>query len=278
VNPRIAVIIPCFNDGELAREAVRSVNETEPIELVVIDDGSTEKATRAALDRLSSEGTRLIRHAENKGLWAARMTGLRATTARYVFPLDADDLAVSGALPTMADLLDASPDAALCFGDYLEFGGRSLVRAVPEWLDPYRVAYTNEYPTSALFRRSVLESVGGWRPSEVAQGFEDWDLWMTLAESGALGVHASAGFLTYRHRIRNGMFVAARPHRSQLYRDLRQRHPALFRDIGRHRRRSDLSSVRKFLYPFVYGSRPRFHFEPRVKSLLDRLGIWTLRR
>jgi glycosyltransferase involved in cell wall biosynthesis len=283
VGPRIAVIIPCYNDGDLVGETVRSVNESEPVEVAIIDDGSTDVSTREVLDRLSSQGTRVIRHEQNRGLPAARMTGLKETEAPYVFPLDADDLAVPGALPAMADLLDNSPDAALCYGDYLEFGGRPLVRAVPEWLDPYRVAYTNEYPTSALFRRSVLESVGGWKPvlgSEIRSEdfYEDWNLWMTLAESGAVGIHAGAGFPTYQHRIRKGMTVAARELKPQLYRALRERHPALFEEIHSHRKRSDLSPIRKLLYPVVYGGRPRFRFEPRVKSLLDRLGIWTLRR
>ena len=55
---RVAVIIPCFNDGPLVREAVESVVEDEPIEIVVVDDASTDRTTVALLDeanRISSE-------------------------------------------------------------------------------------------------------------------------------------------------------------------------------------------------------------------------------
>ena len=77
--PRIAVIVPCFNDGELVAEAVSSVIEREPVELVVVDDASSDARTAEVLDRLRREGVPVVRHARNLGLPAARMTGLRAS-------------------------------------------------------------------------------------------------------------------------------------------------------------------------------------------------------
>lgn len=276
INARVAVVIPCYNDGELACEAARSVEEDEPVELVVVDDGS-DRATVEDLDQLAQEGVQVVRHDRNRRPAAARMTGLRVTSAPYVFPLDADDMAVAGSLSLMADRLDAEREAAVCFGDYLEFGTHELVRAVPSRLDPYRVAYTNEYPVSALFRRSVLESVGGWR--DTGYGYEDWGLWMTLAEKGALGVHVGREIPTYRRRLHGDRrLTTSRKNHLQCYRVLRRRHPSLFADIRAHRRRSDLSPIRKLLYPFIYGGRPRFAFEARIKAWLDRCGIWTLRR
>ena len=178
--PRIAVVIPCFNDGEFVRQAVESVKEDEPIELVVVDDASTDPATHAEIDALEAEGVRVLRHEQNRGLSGARMTGVNATTAPYVFPLDSDDMSIPGALGSMADRLDSTPGAALAFGDYLEFGGKELIRAVPAHLDPYRLAYTNEYPGLSMLRRETLEQVGGWTAERM---YEDWDLWMTLAEA-----------------------------------------------------------------------------------------------
>jgi glycosyltransferase involved in cell wall biosynthesis len=229
------------------------------------------------LEGLRAAGVEVLRHEQNRGLANARNTGLAAARTPYVFPLDADDLAVEGALAWMADRLDEHPDAAVCFGDYLEFGTHELVRAVPARLDPYRVAYTNEYPVAALFRRAVLEGLGGWRKG--AAGYEDWHLWMTLAEQGYSGVHAGEGVLTFRRRLHGERMLAEakRQHR-RLYGGLRDDHPRLFGEIRMHRRSSDLSLSRKFLYPLVYGGRPRFRFEQSVKRKLDRLGIWTLRR
>lgn len=277
---RVAVLVPCFNDGALVTEAVASARGgPEPVELVVIDDGSSDPGTLRVLDDLGADGVRVL-HQANTGLPGARMAGLAATTAPYVFPLDADDLLVAETLPRMADALDADPAAAVCFGDYVEFGPsrpEDLVRAVPERLDPYRVAYTNEYPVSALFRRSALLAVGGWKP--IRLGYEDWDLWMSLVEAGHAGVHVGPGLLTYRRRLHGErMLTTAKRNHRELYRTLRGRHPKLFAEIGEHRRRSDLSPLRRTLYPYVYGGRRRWGFERHVKALLDRLRIWTLRR
>jgi glycosyltransferase involved in cell wall biosynthesis len=274
---RVAVVVPCHNDGRYLLEVLGSVDESEPVEIVVVDDCSTDPETIAIFDQIEADGVRVCRHTENRGPAASRNTGVEVATAPYIFPLDADDLAISGALTAMADCLDAAPDAAVCFGDYIEFGDHITVRAVPERLDAYRLAYTNEYPVSSLFRRSALEAVGGWR--HIGAGYEDWDLWMTLVEHGYSGVHLGQGRLTYRRRLHGARMLttAKRSHRS-LYLRLKSDHPALFGDIDRHRAQSDLSPLRKFLYPRVYGGRRRFTFESRVKHLLDRWGIWTLRR
>ena len=276
---RVAGIVPTYGDGELAAEAVASIDEDEPVEIVVVDDGSPDDATRRALDGL--DGARVIRHDQNRGLIAARMTGLAETTAPYVFPLDADDQAIPGALSAMADVLDSTPDLDVCFGDYVEFETQNVVRAVPDILDPFRLAYTNEYPVSALFRRTALEAVDGWRAAGFAEpAYADWNLWIALAESGARGAHLGRGRLTFRKRFHEGrMLDEARRRHHLMYRDLRRAHPALFDDLATHRRRSDLTLPRKLLYPIVYGRRRRLpRFERKVKLFLDRLGVWTLKR
>jgi glycosyltransferase involved in cell wall biosynthesis len=277
---RVAVLIPCFDDGALTAEAVASVREDEPIEIVVIDDASSDPETLAVLGELERAGVRVARHEDNRGVGEARMTGLAASSAPFVFPLDSDDLAVPGSLAAMADILGADPGAAVCFGDYDEFGESRIVRAVPDRIDPYRLAYINEYPISSLFRRSWLERVGGWRGGGyTGRSYEDWNLWMALAEAGARGIHAGPELVVYRRRLHGARKLqAGKRHHRELYRQLRAAHPRLFADLGAHRRASDLAPGRRLLYPLVYGARRRFPFEARIKRLLDRAGIWTLRR
>jgi glycosyltransferase involved in cell wall biosynthesis len=279
-HERVAVVIPCFNDGPLVRAAVESVAEPEPVELVVVDDCSEDAETLRVLGGLEAHGVRVLHAEKNRGAAGARSIGLRATSARFVFPLDADDLAIAGTITDMADCLDRHPRAAACFGDYAEFGDTNLVRAVPDRLDPYRIAYTNEYPISSLFRRTVLEEIGGWEGNGYAEtGYEDWNLWMTLAERADECVHLGHGRLTYRRRLHGPrkLTESKRKH-PRLYQELKRTHPDLFADLPRHRRESDMSRIRKWLYPVVYGGRRRFAAERHVKAALDRAGIWTLRR
>jgi glycosyltransferase involved in cell wall biosynthesis len=277
-HPRTAVIIPCYRDGGLVVEAAHSVTEPESIELIVVDDGSQDNETARALEELESEGIKVLRHRRNRGVAHARMTGLAATSAPFVAPLDADDLAEPGAFTAMADVLEATPEAAVCVGDYLEFGTGSVLRAVPQRLDPFRVAYTNEYPITGVFRRAVLEAVGGWAPRG-SQGYEDWGLWMTLAERRVAIVHLGAGRISYRRRLHGTRLNAvARRQHAEKYRALRAAHPDLFAGLREHRRSSDLSMFRRMAYPLVYGERAAVPFERWLKPLADRLGILTLTR
>jgi hypothetical protein len=59
---------------------------------------------------------------------------------------------------------------------------------------------------------------------------------------------------------------------------MRNNHADTFAARASHRRRSDLGRLRKLAYPVVYGPRRRLAFEAKLKEMLDRLGIWTLRR
>jgi glycosyltransferase involved in cell wall biosynthesis len=280
-RPRVAVVIPCFDAGPMLLEAIASVQEPEPVEIVVVDDESSDPATLELLARVEANGVRVIRQRPNGGCAVARTTGVEATGAPYVFPLDTDDLAVPGMLSKLADQLDEDPGAAVAGGDYEEFGSYEVIRAVPDRLDPFRVAYTNEYAVGALYRRSVIEPLGAWRdPGGPGQrGYEDWNLWMDLAERGERLIHMGPGVPVYRRRVlETGVNHDSRRRHAHLYERLRAGHPDLFARVAEHRRRSDLSSVRKLLYPVVYGDRRLLRGERVIKPLLDRVGVWTLRR
>jgi glycosyltransferase involved in cell wall biosynthesis len=278
---RIAVIIPCHGEGRLLAEAVASIQEPEPVHIVIVDDHSPDEETRRTLDALEADGQTVIRLDENVGVGRARMHALAVTHTPYVAPLDADDLAEPGALSAMADRLDDDPGAVACVGDILEFGGkRDVLRAVPQALDPFRIAYTNEYPVTALFRRTALDAVGGWhRVWTVRQGYEDWNLWMDFAQRGWRIVHLGAGVVGYRRRLHGRRLNAEAKHwHAQLYEAMRNDHGQLFGSLAEHRRRSTLSRTRRLLYPIVYGARAEVPLERVLKPWLDRLGIWTLTR
>jgi glycosyltransferase involved in cell wall biosynthesis len=276
VQARVAVIVPCFNDGALVAEAVGSVEEREPVELVVVDDGSSDAATGEVLERLAADGVRVVHHETNNGLSAARTTGLRSTEAPYVFPLDADDLAVPGVLATMADRLDAHPEAVVCFGDHEVFGTSTFRREVPATIDPYRIAFRNELTATALYRRTMLEAVNAWEAVVAGSTgrddfFEDWHLWMSLAERRAVGVHVGRDVVVYRRRLHGDRLTAAgEARRRDQYRKLKQRHPRLFASLRRHRRCSELPTAIKLVYPLVFGDRARSPMEYRVKRFIEQ--------
>ena len=245
-DQRVAVVIPCYNDGETLAEAVESLAEQEPSELVVVDDGSTDASTVQTLDEIRRRGVTVVRQ-QNAGLAAARMRGVAETSARYVMPVDADDALVPGALARLADALDANPDAVVSWGD-LELFGDVIGRVeLPLGIDPWKITYVCDMPAQSLLRRSALLAVGGW---QLEDGNEDWDLWMTFAERAWRGVYVPGP--AYRYRIRSGrmneLVIALHGHH---FARLRKRHPSLFAARAENWRNSHASIRARLLFPIV---------------------------
>jgi glycosyltransferase involved in cell wall biosynthesis len=243
----IGVIIPCHDDGPTLGEAVASVRAQDvPVAITVVDDGSSDEATAAVLARLESDGVRVLRQ-PNLGPAAARMAGLGATRTRYVFPLDADDRLLPGALRALRAALERHPRAAAAWGSTRHFGSLEFVqRSVPS-LDPWHVSYQNRLPLSALYRRDVLVAVGGW---QLEGGYEDWDLWMTLAERGFEGVGVPE--LTGEYRVRPGRRLSDSSSRhAERCTRLRNRHPRLFEQRRANRRASRAPRTLKLTLPAI---------------------------
>ena len=192
--PRISVVVPCYDDGATVGDAVASVREAEPVEIVVVDDGSRDPSTIAVLDELAGAGAvRLLRQA-NAGVSAALRAGTAAATAPYVFVLNSDDLVEAGSLAALADALDRDPAAAFAFGWVRFFGDLDVARA-PAAVEPLDPA--PRQPLDDL----VAVPARGPRPRRRLrrqQGYEDWDLLLALAAQDLGGVLVPRVVLHYR--------------------------------------------------------------------------------
>src|SRR4051794_38210088 len=200
---RIAVVIPCHDDGATIEETVASVLAQEVrAEVIVVDDGSSDPATHAALERVRAAGAAVLQQA-NAGPGPARMAGLRATDAEYVMPLDADDCLVRGGLQRLRDELDRHPRAVAAWGSARHFGNLDFVQLALPTLDPWQLTYQNPPPLTALYRGAAVLRAGGW---QLDGGYEDWDLWLTLAEAGYEGVGIIA--VTGLYRVQPGRRIS----------------------------------------------------------------------
>lgn len=230
---RAAIVVTCHNDGETLSETIASVrNQDCEIELVVIDDGSSDPLTLRLLTELARDGVAVI-HQKNQGQAAASMTGLHATSAPYIMRFDSDDTLAAGAVAALANALDGSSTAAAAWGDVETFGLTSFRIPSAPALDPWLVTYTNGITGSgALLRRTAVVEAGGW---QLASGFEDWDLWMSLAELGHVGVYVPRVVFRYR-RGRAGQLAGRLPDTGQHFDELARRHASLFALRAQNRR------------------------------------------
>lgn len=264
---RISLVIPTYNDSHFLLEAVGSVAEQEPIEIVVVDDGSDDAQALEVLDGLRRSGSTVVRR-PNGGPSAARNTGISATTGRYVHFLDSDDVLVPGALGRLGDLLDAHPQVGYAWGDYVEFGASEGRCRTPARVLPWTMTYMNLLHPCCMFRRSSLATAGGWPE----MGYEDWALLLALQERGIDGM--SSGDVVYRRRIHGqGRNLAAdRRRHGEVYAELQRRHPAVFR------RRPEWKAIEKpavwkqVAYPALWGSRRIL--PPDAEDWLRSSALW----
>lgn len=175
------------------------------------------------------------------------MAGVRATGADYVFPLDADDLLARGGLDRLRAVLDADPDVAATWGSVQSFGALDHVHRSRPSLDPWQVSYQNHLPICALYRRSALLEVGGW---QLPGGYEDWDLWMSLAERGWKGVGVPEVTAHYRVQTGRRLSRSSQRHAERIER-LRARHPTLFSKRAENRRTSPAPRLLKVALPAI---------------------------
>ena len=189
-SPVAAIVIPCFNHGEYLAEAIESaLAQTVRVEVVVVDDGSTDDSSAIAL----RYPVTLIRQS-NKGLPAARNAGIRMTSAPHVLPLDADDVLDPDCVERLlaASTTGIVRSAAMLFGDV----------ATRQWLPGGDLTLAglmsaNAAASCCLFPRSAWEKVGGYDES-MRDGYEDWDMWVRMMAAGVLLVTAEGVCWHYR--------------------------------------------------------------------------------
>lgn len=229
-QPLVSVLLPCYNDGVWIDDAIASVRQqTYPqVELVVVDDGSTEPQTQAKLRGLEASGVRII-HSENRGLSAARNLAAAQASGTVFCALDADDRLAAEWLEKGVTLLESRPDIAFV-SHWLETFGDEHWTWMPRSCDLPDLLARNTVNGAALVRREAFEAVGGYTDS-MRSGCEDWDFWLRLVERGFRGTIIPEVLFYYRRRADSMSRVMIDPaaYRRPLE-DLIGRHAAAYRE------------------------------------------------
>jgi GT2 family glycosyltransferase len=139
-----------------------------------------------------------VLHTENRGLAAARNSGITEACGEFILPLDADDTISADYLEKGVPLLEGSPSIGVVYGLADYFGARSGRWELPEY-SSVGLLSENMIFCSALFRRSDWKRVGGYKTA-MAHGWEDWEFWLSLSELGVGFARIPAVLFHYRVR------------------------------------------------------------------------------
>jgi glycosyltransferase involved in cell wall biosynthesis len=231
--PKVSIIITCYNLGAYLEEALSSaLAQTYPdVEVMLIDDGSTDPATIALLERLPSHPRLGVLRTANQGVARARNYAITQASGTYILPLDGDDRLLPTYVEQGVAILDRSPEAGFVGCHYRTFGEREAY-CQPASYDLPGLLVENTVPVASLFRRACWEQVGGYS-AEVA--IEDWDLWLSILELGCTGIVIPEVLFEYRVRAnsRHGENQQAQVYqrtRALLY----ERHSASYQRYASH--------------------------------------------
>jgi peptidoglycan/xylan/chitin deacetylase (PgdA/CDA1 family)/glycosyltransferase involved in cell wall biosynthesis len=199
----IAAVVTCHNLGRTLREALDSIErQTRPaMEIVVVDDQSTDSYTRQVVGQVQNEGTHVL-HIQGGSASASRNAGARITNAAYLVCLDADDVLEPTYFEKAGQRLDADPSLDFVTCTMQAFGAARYIwrPSPPTFVDAIS---TGGVPhASTMIRRAVWESVGGF--DESLPSFELLDFWASVLQRGARGAVLDEPLLRYRIRSSSG--------------------------------------------------------------------------
>lgn len=182
----ISVIIPAYNAERYIKEAIESaLSQTyKDIEIIVINDGSTDRTGDIAFQCFQHESQRvLIVHQKNKGASAARNTGIKYAKGEYIAFLDADDVWLPNKLQKQIALLENDKDLALVYSNCYRNTDTLFDIAKPHRGFAFsELILDNFIPTSSVVvRKSILDKVGVFNESFLIS--QDFDLWLRIAHA-----------------------------------------------------------------------------------------------
>ncbi|MBI5655237.1 glycosyltransferase family 2 protein [Candidatus Uhrbacteria bacterium] len=177
----IAIVIPCFNHANELDGTLESLSRQTllPAEVVVVDNGSDDHP-ETTVDKFRDKlPIKLDRFTERRGAPAARNYGASVTDSANLMFLDADVELAPDALLRLTEALESNPKASFAyssfFWDFKKFPSQA-------W-NADALKRLNYIHTSSLIRRKDFPSF-----DESLKKFQDWDVWLTMAEKGLSGI------------------------------------------------------------------------------------------
>ena len=195
MKPLVSVIVPMYNSAPYIREALDSIvaSTYRPLEVVVIDDGSTDTSLAESKAFAATHAEVRVIHQENAGVSAARNHAIREAKGTLILPVDADDKISPDYIALAVEAMAEDVRIVGCRARF--FGTKEGEWRLPEY-SPQLLARKNMIPITSLFRKEDWKRVGGFCEEEIYR--EDWLFWISLIELGGKYVRLEEVGLYYR--------------------------------------------------------------------------------
>lgn len=180
-SPLISVIIPTYNSEKYLPEAIESVlaQTYEPLEIIVIDDGSTDNTSEA----IKRFGSSIQYHCQvNSGSAAARNLGIELAKGDFFAFLDADDLWVEDKMTRQIKAFENNPELDIVFGLVQQFHSPDLEESMKAKIYCPSELVPGHIPSALLIKRDAFFRVGLFETDWKLAEFASW--YVRIAEVG----------------------------------------------------------------------------------------------
>lgn len=184
MKSNVAVIIPCYNDGQYIMQALQSIyNQTLlPEKIIVVDDGSNTE-TKKILAAIKHPLLQIV-YQENKGVSAARNHAISLAQTDYILNLDADDYYESTFIEKAVQLLDNNNCLVAVSSYHHLFKDCKIIEVIEPLGGNVKDFITmNNCSANTMFRKKSWQAVGGF-DEKMKEGYEDWEFWIAVLKLG----------------------------------------------------------------------------------------------
>lgn len=187
LSSNIEAVITSHNQGSMILEAVQSVcNQTLlPKRITIVDDGSTDKYSLDILSSIRNDVNFSVPIAiyfqENRGVSAARNTGINKAQTSMVLVLDGDDILEPEYIENVSKLLYENPKMVIASSWMRTFGVLDAV-VCPMGGNIISFLSHNCCPATHILRKKIYEQCTGYDES-MRSGFEDWEFFLSMLET-----------------------------------------------------------------------------------------------
>ena len=199
-NAEVSIVIPTYNDAIYLIDSLASVEKCRigNAEVIIVDDGTKDEESLRILEALRARGYQIIAQ-ENRGLSAARNTGIANSRGRFILPLDADNRLCKGFVQAALEAFDTRPDLGVVYTNRQLFGKQTGVVQVPDF-NLQTLLFGNYIDACAMFRRELWSDLNGY--DERMPCWEDWEFWIRAGVHGWSFQHLDR--IGFEYRVRTG--------------------------------------------------------------------------
>lgn len=234
-RPLVSIVVPCYKQAHYLNQSLQSVLEQTFTnwECIIVNDGSPDNTKDVAMHWCKMDKRFRYVDQSNKGLSAARNTGIEMSKGKYILPLDADDCLHKNLLEYVnRELRIVSYD--LIHYQIRFFGTKSHVYHLPKY-SYKRLLVQNCFIAGSVFLKKKWKDCGGYDIK--LDSFEDWDFWIRMLDEDSKVYKIEQPLYFYRQHITGNMrsrFAADPRFYWGLYDQIYEKHIDLYKKYFDH--------------------------------------------